>query len=307
MSEDFITESRLESSDSLDTLSVREILEIMNIEDRKPAEAVAREIPNIEKAITWIIESFSRGGRLFYIGAGTSGRLGVMDAAECPPTFGTSPEMVQGILAGGMRAFFRAAERAEDDMAAAESELIERHLDAKDVLVGISASGKTPFVLGGIKYAREIGCKTVGITVNPDSPLAHEAELSILIEVGPEVLTGSTRLKSATAQKMVLNMLSTVSMVKSGKSFGNLMVSLKPISRKLEERSLRIISQATSLGEEESLTLLNRAEGDVKVALVMHFTGLPFAQAKAFLQEAGGNVRDSLGNWRRMKKERGMD
>lgn len=305
MEEEFVTESPLQSSSSLDTLSVQEILKIMNREDTRPAEAVALELPRIEKAVAWILDTFKGGGRLFYLGAGTSGRLASLDAAECPPTFGTPPELVQAVMAGGPLALSKAREGVEDDAQAAEKELVERNLAKQDLLVGISASGKTPFVQGGIRYAKSLGCKTVAITCNHGSPLTSEADLSIVLEVGPEVVTGSTRLKSGTAQKMVLNMLSTVSLVKSGKTYGNLMVGLQPLSNKLKERSCRIIGQATSLGEEDAAGLLERAQGDIKAALVMHFTGMSCSDSTDLLEKAGGSVRDAMSRFREKNKRRG--
>ncbi|MFH0802190.1 MAG: N-acetylmuramic acid 6-phosphate etherase [bacterium] len=305
MEEEFITESPLQSSSSLDTLPVQEILRIMNREDTRPAEAVALELPRIEKAVAWILDAFKEGGRLFYIGAGTSGRLASLDAAECPPTFGTPPEMVQAVMAGGPLALTSAREGVEDDDEAAKKELREWNLAANDILVGISASGKTPFVRGGIRYAKGLGCKTVAITCNHGSPLTAEADLSIVLEVGPEVVTGSTRLKSGTAQKMVLNMLSTASLVKSGKTYGNLMVGLQPLSNKLKERSCRIIAQATSLGEEKAANILEQAQGDIKAALVMHFTGMSCSDSTDLLEKSGGSIRDAMSFLRERNKRRG--
>jgi N-acetylmuramic acid 6-phosphate etherase len=305
LEEEFLTESPLKSSTSLDTLPVSDILALMNREDAGIAGTVARELPRIEKAVDWIIESFKAGGRLIYLGAGTSGRLAALDAAECPPTFGTPPGMVQAIMAGGPDAFMEAREGVEDDALAAGDEFRSRDVSARDTVVGVSASGKTPFVLGGIRLARSLGCRTVGVTCNQDSPLALEADLAIVPEVGPEVLTGSTRLKSGTAQKMVLNMLSTASLVKSGKTFGNLMVGLQPLSNKLRERSCRIISQATSMTEDEASRLLERAGGEVKVALVMHFTGMSSDDSAKLLERAGGSVRDAMSSLRGKNRTKG--
>ncbi|MGL5902034.1 MAG: N-acetylmuramic acid 6-phosphate etherase, partial [Cetobacterium sp.] len=238
------TESRNVNTLNIDTVSTAEMVKIINDEDKKVAEAVATELPQIAEAIDGIVERMKKGGRLIYIGAGTSGRLGILDASECPPTYGVSEELVQGLIAGGVEAIFRAKEGAEDSKELAIQDLKDRELTANDTVVGLAASGRTPYVIGGLEYANEIGALTVSITCNADSSVAKEAKIAISPVVGPEVVTGSTRLKSGTAQKLVLNMLSTGSMIKMGKVYGNLMVDVQSTNEKLVERAKKIVSEA---------------------------------------------------------------
>ncbi len=239
----------------------------MNREDLRTVEAVSAVLDVIAQVVEEIVTSFRQGGRLFYVGAGTSGRLGVLDASECPPTFGTDPNLVQAIIAGGDRAVFRAVEEAEDDPQRAKSILVERGFASDDVLVGISASGRTPFVLGAVEYAKELGAVTAGIFCNPGAPLGELVDYPILLEVGPEVLAGSTRLKAGTATKMVLNMLTTAAMVRWGRCKGNLMVDLQPACSKLRDRAVRILSRLGGIGKEEARRRLDEAGGNLRLAL----------------------------------------
>lgn len=288
------TETRNANSMQLDSLSSLEIVELMNAEDAFLAEAVGKERLAIAKAIEAIVHSFQRGGRLFYIGAGTSGRLGVLDASECPPTFNTPPEMVVGIIAGGDGALRRAIEGAEDSLTAASADLAEHRFSSADTLVGIAASGGTPYVLGGINYARQCGAVTVGVTCNADSKIHQRAEIIIAPVVGPEILSGSTRLKSGTATKMVLNMLTTGAMVRIGKTYGNLMVDLRASNAKLRERSKHIVSEITGLDLAAAEQLLSMCDGDVKTAIVSHLGSVDGAAARQRLERAGGRLRGAL-------------
>lgn len=277
--------------DSMDTLSM---LRVMNSEDRKVAEAVGQVLPDIASAVDGIADRLSKGGRLFYVGAGTSGRLGVLDAAECPPTYGTGPELVQGLIAGGDAAMFRAQEGAEDDPSLGERELRERNFSQGDVLVGIAASGRTPYVIGALKYAAELSALTIALSCSEHSEIAGMADVAITPIPGPEVVTGSTRLKAGTAQKLVLNMLSTCAMIKLGKVYGNLMVDVKATNKKLEERAIRIVMEATGCNRVDSVNALEAAGGNAKLAILMVLTGCgPEAGAEA-LESHGGRLADSI-------------
>lgn len=277
--------------DSMDTLSM---LRVMNSEDRKVAEAVGQVLPDIASAVDGIADRLSKGGRLFYVGAGTSGRLGVLDAAECPPTYGTGPELVQGLIAGGDAAMFRAQEGAEDDPSLGERELMERNFSQGDVLVGIAASGRTPYVIGALKYAAELSALTIALSCSEHSEIAGMADVAITPIPGPEVVTGSTRLKAGTAQKLVLNMLSTCAMIKLGKVYGNLMVDVKATNKKLEERAIRIVMEATGCNRVDSVNALEAAGGNAKLAILMVLTGCgPEAGAEA-LESHGGRLADSI-------------
>lgn len=289
-----MTEGRNPDTMDLDGKSVEEILALVNAEDRKVAPAVAAEIPNIARAVALVVEAMTSGGRLFYVGAGTSGRLGVLDAAECPPTFGTDPELVQGVIAGGYGALVRAVEGAEDDREAGAEALRERGLAARDVVVGIAACRRTPFVAGALGYAREVGARTVYLTANPPDELPVEVDVAISPVVGPEAVMGSTRMKAGSAQKMVLNMLTTTAMVRLGKVYENLMVDLVATSEKLRERGKRILMIAAGLSYDEAASLLGRAGGSVKLALIMHRTGLGVEEARRRLAEAEGWVRRAI-------------
>jgi N-acetylmuramic acid 6-phosphate etherase len=288
------TEARNGSSESLDQLSTVEMLGIINAADRTVADAVAAEIPNIAKAIDAIVERIESGGRLFYIGAGTSGRLGVLDASECPPTFGVPAELVQGIMAGGDTALRKSIEGAEDDAPLGAEDLRAAGFAANDALVGIAASGRTPYVLGAIEYARSLGALTLGLCCVPGSAVARAAEIAMTPATGAEVLTGSTRLKAGTATKLVLNMLSTGVMVRTGYVYGNLMVNVQTTNAKLVDRAGRIVAALAGLDADAARQLLARA-GSVKCAAVMFKLGLDRDDAERRLAAARGNLRRALG------------
>ena len=288
------TESRNQNTLDIDKVSTIEMLQKINEEDKKVAIAVEKEIPQIANVIDRTVERMQNGGRLIYIGAGTSGRLGILDASECPPTYGVSEELVQGVIAGGTEAIFRAQEGAEDSKELAVKDLKERNLNENDIVVGIAASGRTPYVIGGLEYANEIGALTVSVTCNKDSEVSKCAKISIAPVVGPEVVTGSTRLKSGTAQKLVLNMLSTGSMIKLGKVYGNLMVDVQTTNEKLVERAKKIVSEATGLNIEESTKVLNETNFDVKLAIFMVLSNLDKEEAKSKLDEAKGYIAKAL-------------
>jgi N-acetylmuramic acid 6-phosphate etherase len=294
MLEHLLTEQRNPASQSIDTLPVESILAIVNAEDRKVADVVAGEIQWIAKAVDGIVERMREGGRLFYIGAGTSGRLGVLDAAECPPTFHVPPDLVQGIIAGGESALARATEATEDDPALGARDLVERGFQAADALVGIAASGRTPYVLGAIRKAREMGALTIGISSTPDSELSRAVEIPIEPLTGPEVITGSTRMKAGTATKLVLNMLSTAAMIRLGHVYGNWMVNVQPTNSKLRDRAIRIVAEAAGIAPERAAGLLDEAGGTVKVAIVMARLGIGREQACERLRQAGGRISDAL-------------
>ncbi len=279
----------------LSKLPVETIVDLINLEDQKVARAVRREIPQIVRAVNAVINSLKKGGRLLYVGAGTSGRLGVMDAAELLPTFGVGSEMVQAIIAGGRKAMFRPAEGAEDDVKAGARILQQRMLSKKDVVLGISASGRTPFVIGALDYARnKIGSKTIALTVNPKSPIWKAADITICPVTGPEVLAGSTRMKAGTAQKMVLNMLSTATMTKLGRVYGNLMVDLKPFSRKLVERTKRMVIAETGLSYNEAERLLKKTKMNTKLALLISKTSLSESEGRKLLLRSHGSLDKAI-------------
>ncbi|WP_263974063.1 N-acetylmuramic acid 6-phosphate etherase [Lacticaseibacillus mingshuiensis] len=288
------TETRNQKTMHLDTMSVHEFATTMNAEDQTVAVSVAKALPQIEQAIETITARFNRGGRLFYMGAGTSGRLGVLDAAECVPTFGTEPEMVQGLIAGGMSAMTVAVEGAEDNVQLGTDDLKNANLTDNDTVVGIAASGRTPYVVGGLDYAKTVGAATIALSCNKDSVISAHAALAIEVPVGPEVLTGSTRLKAGTAQKMVLNMLSTGAMVGIGKAYGNLMVDVRPTNEKLVERSKRIIQEATDCDADTAAAMFEAADHDVKLAIVMTLTNLPKADAQARLKAGNGFIAKAI-------------
>ncbi len=288
------TETRNQKTMNLDLMTTKEILVTMNQEDAKVPLAIEKALPAIEKVVEQIVQSFQNGGRLIYMGAGTSGRLGVLDAAECVPTFGTDPEQVQGLIAGGMPAMTVAVEGAEDSETLAKEDLAAIQLTAKDTVVGIAASGRTPYVIGGLTYAKEVGATTVSLACNTNAVISEYATYPIEVEVGPEILTGSTRLKAGTAQKLVLNMLSTVSMIGSGKVYKNLMVDVKPTNEKLVERAKRIIMQATDCSREVATLKFVEAEQNVKLAIVMILTGVTKTEAEASLKETEGFVRKTV-------------
>jgi len=292
--EDLLTEQSNPVSAGIDGMTPAEALRIINAEDRKVAEAVQKEIPAIARAVESIVEAFRRGGRLFYIGAGTSGRLGVLDAAECPPTFGIPPEMVQGIIAGGEPALAGPTEASEDDAVAGALDLEARGFTATDVLVGVTASGRTPYVLGAVAAARAMGAVTAGISCTPDSELARAVDIAITPLTGPEVLAGSTRMKAGTAQKLVLNMLSTGAFLRMGYVYGNLMINLQPANAKLADRAARIVAQAANVSYEQARDSLVAAGNNIRVAIVMLKTGAARHEAENKLEAAGGNVARAL-------------
>ena len=289
-----ITEQENPRSQNLSSLSTAEIVTLMNEEDALVAVAVQRVLDDIVKAIDQTVARLSQGGRLFYIGTGTSGRLGVLDAAECPPTFGVSPELVQGVIAGGYDACYRAVEASEDDADAGGVDLKRRGFVAGDVLVGIAASGRTPYTVGAIRYARTLGAFTIGLTCVPGSPLTQAAELNIVPVVGPEVVTGSSRLKAGTAQKMVLNMISTATMVRLGYVSGNRMSNLQARNIKLRDRAVRILVAETGLDHEAAVAALDAAESDLRVALVMVRSGSNRNEAIAALQSSNWIVENAI-------------
>ncbi len=289
-----ITESRNKRSYNIDSVNTREMVRIINDEDKKVALAVEEQLPQIAKAIDAIYEKMAQGGRLIYIGAGTSGRVGVLDAVECPPTFSVDTSVVQALIAGGDRAFVKAVEGAEDNYELAEVELNAINFTSKDVLVGIAASGRTPYVVGGLTYANSIGALTVCVTCNPEAPIIPLAKHAIVPVTGPEVVTGSTRLKAGTAQKMVLNMISTCVMIKLGKVYGNLMVDVKATNEKLFERAENIVCEVTGTSNEKAEEALRQADFSVKTAIMMIECGVSANEAKTSLKRHNHMLRDAL-------------
>ena len=289
-----LTESRNPRTMDLDTLGTAEILRRINEEDQEVPRAVGRALPEITRAADFAAESFRAGGRLVHVGAGTSGRLGVLDAVECQPTFGAPPGMVVGLVAGGLKAFEGPVEGAEDRAEDGASEMDSLKIASRDTVVGVAASRRTPYVLGALARARELGAHTVYLNMSPGSGKGAAADVEISIPVGPEVLTGSTRMKAGTAQKLVLNMISTAAMVRIGKTYENLMVDLKATSEKLRERSRRIVMTVTGAGYAEAVDWIERAGGSVKLALVMRGLQVSKPEAEARLAEAGGFVRRAL-------------
>jgi N-acetylmuramic acid 6-phosphate etherase len=294
MLEDLTTEARNPASENLDGLTAREIVQLINSEDFKVAAAVAEQSGAIACAIDAIAARLAKGGRLIYIGAGTSGRLGVLDAVECPPTFNTDPSQVVGLVAGGYAALTTAVEGAEDRRELAAQDLQQVQLSAADVLVGIATSGRTPYVVAALEYARSIGAFAIGVSCNRNSELASHCDINIAIVVGPEVVSGSTRMKAGTATKMVLNMLSTGAMIRLGKTYGNLMVDLRATNVKLADRARRIVRAVTNLSPAESERLLNDCGGEVKTAIVCHHRGVAASAARELLKSAQGHLRQAL-------------
>ena len=289
-----ITEQRNPNSMNVDSLSALEIVQLMNDEDKQVPLAIEKCLPQIAQAVECIVAAFQQGGRLVYIGAGTSGRLGVLDASECPPTFGVSPEMVKGIIAGGERALRHPIEGAEDSKAQSVIDLQTIQFSSKDVLVGIAASGRTPYVIGALEYAKSLGSVTVSIASNPNSAMANIVDIAIDTVVGPEVLTGSSRLKSGTAQKLVLNMLTTASMILMGKCYQNLMVDVQASNEKLKARAIRIVMQATDCDKALAEETLKQADQNAKLAIMMILSGLDRAQAEALLEKHQGKLQFAL-------------
>jgi N-acetylmuramic acid 6-phosphate etherase len=292
--EHLLTESRHPDTARIDQLSTRDMLEVINAADRSIADAVHAELGRIAEVVDGIAERMEKGGRLFYLGAGTSGRLAVLDASECPPTYNVDPELVVGLIAGGDRALRHSIEGAEDDPRQGAEDLRQHGLTAGDTLVGIAASGRTPYVLGGMAYANQLGALTVGLSCVPGSPVECQAKIAITPAVGPEVITGSTRMRAGTATKLVLNMLSTGAMIRIGMVYGNLMVNVQPTNVKLKDRAIRIIAAATGVDEIKAAALLEQA-GAVRVAIVMQRLGVTREQALQRLGAAQGRIRAALG------------
>ena len=288
------TERRNPASAHIDSCTTLEMVTIMQQEDSKIASAIEKILPEIARAIDATSQRLENGGRLFYLGAGTSGRLGILDASECPPTYGTDPELVQGLIAGGIPAIFRAQEGAEDNPGLAVHDLKEHGFSAKDVLVGIAASGRTPYVIGGLKYARELGALTIALACSEHAEIAALADIALTPVTGPEVVTGSTRMKAGTAQKLVLNMLSTGTMIKLGKVYGNLMVDVEASNKKLEERAIRIVMEGSGCERTEAEKALKGADGHAKLAILMVVADVSASEGKALLERTSGHLAAAI-------------
>lgn len=291
-----LTERRNPASANIDTLSTLEMLTVINNEDRRVPEAITPYLPQIAQLVDRVAQAFAQGGRLIYIGAGTSGRLGILDASECPPTFGTRPEQVVGIIAGGHKAILSAVENVEDNREQGAADLQALNFSAKDVLVGLAASGRTPYVLGAMVYAKSLNACVAVVSCNPQSEMAALADIAITPAVGPEVVTGSTRLKAGTAQKLVLNMITTGAMIRSGKVYSNLMVDVEATNAKLIERQISIVMDATDCDRDTAQAALQQCNRHCKTAIVMVLSGLDAAQAKAVLEQYNGFIRLALHN-----------
>lgn len=285
---------RNENSTNIDNMSTAEILSLMNQEDMTVPQTVQKVLPKVEQTVHAVEQAFKRGGKLFYVGAGTSGRIGILDAVECPPTFSTSPDLVQAVMAGGMQAFEQAIEAAEDSQELGADDLTARHLTELDVVVGIAASGRTPYVMGALKYAKEIGATTVSLTGNQNSVISDLADIQIEVVTGPEILTGSTRMKVATAHKLILNMITTTSMIKMGKVYENLMVDLNASNHKLRQRAKNIVSEITGVSDNEAEEFLKKTNYEVKPALVMIKANSTLIEAERAIEEANGFVRQAI-------------
>ncbi len=289
-----VTESRDPDTMNLDQMNPLEIITVMNNEDRKIADAIQPWLPKISKIVEWAIESLDNGGRIIYMGAGTSGRLGVLDAAECPPTFGVSPKIVEGMIAGGSSAFIKAVEGAEDNKELGKEDLVAHDLNKNDIVIGLAASGRTPYVIGGLDYAGSIGCHTAAISCNKDSAIGKAAEIAVDAVVGPEILTGSTRLKAGTAEKMILNMISTAAMVGIGKTYENLMVDVMQTNEKLHARAENIVMTATGVSKETAKIKIKEAEGNCKTAITMILAECTKEEAVERLKAAKGHIRKAI-------------
>lgn len=289
-----VTESRNHHSEHIDTLSTLEMLKVINNEDKKVPFAVETTLPHIARLVDKVVTAFSQGGRLIYCGAGTSGRLGILDASECPPTYGIPHDMVIGLIAGGHKAILQSVENAEDNVQLGAEDLRQLNFNSKDVLVGIAASGRTPYVIGALEYARSLGAVTGAISCNPDSPIAQRADIAITPIVGPEVVTGSSRMKAGTAQKLVLNMITTGAMIKMGKVFGNLMVDVEATNAKLIERQIRIVMQATECERATAEQALAQCQRHCKTAILMILAGVDAQQATQLLAQNKGFIRQAL-------------
>jgi N-acetylmuramic acid 6-phosphate etherase len=289
-----ITERENPNTENIDKLTTLEALRLINDEDKKVAEAVEKVLPEIAGTVEKIVERLKNGGRLFYVGTGTSGRLGVLDASEIPPTFGVSYDLIQGVIAGGYDALYKATESSEDDKAAGAEDLQKRGLSAKDAVVGIAASGRTPYTIGAVEYARKLGCFTACVSVVSGSPMTKAVEIAIVPETGAEAIAGSTRMKAGTAQKLILNMISTLAMIRLGYVKGNRMTNVKSSNIKLKERSLRILTAETNLDEAAARDLLNEANGDLRVALVMSKANATREKAQAALTETNFVIEKAI-------------
>lgn len=289
-----VTESRNHNSENIDTLSTFDMLKVINNEDKKVPLAVEKALPEIAQLVDKVAIAFSQGGRLIYCGAGTSGRLGILDASECPPTYGTSHEMVIGLIAGGHKAILQAVENAEDNIQLGEQDLRQLNFNEKDVLVGIAASGRTPYVIGALNYAKSLGATTGAISCNPESPIAQIADIAITPIVGAEVITGSSRMKAGTAQKLILNMITTAAMIKIGKVFGNLMVDVEATNAKLVERQVRIVMQATECERAIAEQALSQCQRHCKTAILMILANVDAQQAAQMLNQNKGFIRKAL-------------
>lgn len=292
--DNLLTEARNPQTMELDSMTPLEIVTAMNREDARVPESIRPQLPNIAQCVAWATEAIRTGGRLIYMGAGTSGRLGVLDAVECPPTFGVSPDVVVGLIAGGERAFVKAVEGAEDSRELGKADLEAIGLTPKDLVVGIAASGRTPYVLGGLAYANSLGCKTAAISCNPGSAVGKEARLAIEVAPGPECLTGSTRLKAGTAQKLILNMVSTATMVGCGKAYSNLMVDVMQTNEKLVVRAQNIVMEATGVSRDSAKEAIALAGGSCKLAVTMILADCTVEEAKERLERCGGSVRQAI-------------
>lgn len=292
--DNLLTEARNPQTMELDSMTPLEIVTAMNREDARVPESIRPQLPNIAQCVAWATEAIRSGGRLIYMGAGTSGRLGVLDAVECPPTFGVSPDVVVGLIAGGERAFVKAVEGAEDSRELGKADLEAIGLTPKDLVVGIAASGRTPYVLGGLAYANSLGCKTAAISCNPGSAVGREARLAIEVAPGPECLTGSTRLKAGTAQKLILNMISTATMVGCGKAYSNLMVDVMQTNEKLVVRAQNIVMEATGVSRDSAKEAIAQAGGSCKLAVTMILADCTVEEAKERLERCGGSVRQAI-------------
>ncbi|OCA85992.1 N-acetylmuramic acid 6-phosphate etherase [Bacillus sp. FJAT-27225] len=288
------TETRNMNSINLDNMSTGEILHLINREDMTVANSVQKVLPEIETTVTAVYNSLKQGGKLFYVGAGTSGRIGILDAVECPPTFSTPPDLVQAVMAGGIKAIEKAVEGAEDDEQLAVKDLEERNVTELDVVVGIAASGRTPYVIGALKYAKSIGATTVSLSCNENSDISQYADVIIEVITGPEILTGSTRMKAATAHKLILNMITTTSMIKIGKVYENLMIDLKVSNYKLKERAKNILSAITDIQYQKAEEVLEKTNYEIKPAIVMIKTGVTLQDAKVYIEQANGYVRKAI-------------
>ena len=288
------TETRNSDTMNLDVMTPLEIVTAMNNEDAKIPGAIKSVLPEVAKAVEWCADAVRNGNRVFYMGAGTSGRLGVLDAAECPPTFGVSPDVIVGLIAGGEKAFLKAVEGAEDSAQLGKEDLEKNSLTKDDVVIGLAASGRTPYVIGGLDYAKSIGCRTAAISCNLDSEIGKASQLAIEVVVGPEVLTGSTRLKAGTAQKLILNMISTATMVSVGKAYQNLMVDVMQTNEKLFARAENIVMEATGVDREKAKDCIKNADGSVKIAITMILADCSAKEATQRLCLANGHVRDAI-------------